>query len=165
MCLYDALSNTYQYHLLLVIEISLNKRILFILFYMVEAENELPYCLSLLNCPAVVCYLFLYSFIWPTTAFTWLTKVWTYNSLVFFTHHRTPPGAGFILEMGPTIFKLFKNTICISVCTLKCTKKSLIRFTPFIFSLNLSLIQNLKEALNMSSGMYSIKHLLEIMRL
>ncbi len=53
-----------------------------------------------------------------------------------------------------TIFKLFKNTICIGVCSLKCTEKGLIRFTPLHFSLNLSPIQNLKEALNMSPGIH-----------
>jgi hypothetical protein len=36
---------------------------------------------------------------------------------------------------------------------------------PSIFSLNLSPIKNLKEALNMSTGMYFNIHLLEIMRL
>ncbi len=37
---------------------------------------------------------------------------------------------GFILERGPTIFKLFKNTICKGVCTVKCTEKRFIPFTP-----------------------------------
>ncbi len=72
---------------------------------------------------------------------------------------------GFILERGPTIFKLFKNTICKGVCTVKCTEKRSTLLPPFIFSLNLSPIKNLKEALNMSTGMYCKIHLLEIMRL
>ncbi len=72
---------------------------------------------------------------------------------------------GFIQERGPTIFKLFKNTICKGVCTEKWTEKRFIPFTPppSIFFLNLSTIKNLKEALNMSTGMYCNIHLLEIM--
>ncbi len=35
---------------------------------------------------------------------------------------------GFILERGPTIFKLFKNTICKGACTLKCTEKCFIQW-------------------------------------
>jgi hypothetical protein len=60
---------------------------------------------------------------------------------------------GFILDRVPTILKLFKNTICIGMCTLKCTKKRFLPFTPSMFSLNLSPYAELKEALNMSPGM------------
>jgi hypothetical protein len=60
-----------------------------------------------------------------------------------------------IFERGPTIFKKFNNTVCIGLCKLKCTEKRFIPFTPSIFSLSLSPIQNLKEGLNMPPGMYS----------
>ncbi len=43
------------------------------------------------------------------------------------------------------------------MCTLKCTENCFIPFTPpppSIFSLSLSPIQNLKEALNMPPGIY-----------
>ncbi len=88
-----------------------------------------------------------------------------YNSLVFFPILGTLLVQGFNFERGPTILKLFNNTICIGVCTWKCTEKRFIPFTPSIFSLSLSPIQNLKEALNMPAGMYCTVHLLEIMRL
>jgi hypothetical protein len=82
-----------------------------------------------------------------------------HNSLVFFylTYLGTSPGAGF--QNGDLQFsKLFKNTICIGVCTLKCTAKLSSLLPPSIFSLNLSPIQNLKEALIMSPGMYTLYH-------
>ena len=76
-----------------------------------------------------------------------------YSSLVLFTYLRTSHGAG--LQFS----KLFKNTICKGVCTVKCTEK---RFIPSFFFLNVSPIKNLKEALNISTGMYCNTHLLEI---
>jgi hypothetical protein len=59
------------------------------------------------DCLAVVCHRFLYSFICaPTTAFTWLSKFYTYNSLVFFLSIQGPLLVqGFIFERGPPIFK------------------------------------------------------------
>jgi hypothetical protein len=71
---------------------------------------------------------------------------------------------GFIFEGDLQFSKLFKNTICKGVCTVKCTEKRFIHFTPLHFFLNVSPIKNLKEALNMSTGMYYNIHLLEIMR-
>jgi hypothetical protein len=73
---------------------------------------------------------------------------------------------GFIFEGDHLQFsKLFKNTICKGVCTEKCTEK---RFFPFLppsfFFLNVSPIKKLKEALNISTGMYCNIHLLAIMR-
>ena len=56
-----------------------------------------------------------------------------YNSEVFFTYLEPLLVQGFVLERGPTVFKLFKNTICIGVCTLKCTEKRVIHFTPLHF--------------------------------
>jgi hypothetical protein len=73
-------------------------------------------------------------------------------------------GQGFIFEGDLQFLKLFKNTICKGVCTLKCTEKRFIPFTPSFFFLRVSPIKNLKEALNMSTGMYCNIHLLEIMR-
>ncbi len=112
------------------------------------------------NCPAVVSHLFLYSFICtPATAFTWLSKFCTLQlSSVFL-----PTYLGTLLVhfwKGTYNFqKLFKNTIYIGVCTLKCTKKMFHPLQPpFIFSL-------LKEALNMPPGMYCIIRLSGMMRL
>ncbi len=48
---------------------------------------------------------------------------------------------GFIFERGPTIFKIFKNTICTictGLCKLKCPEKRFIPLPPSIFSLSLS---------------------------
>jgi hypothetical protein len=88
-----------------------------------------------------------------------------YSSLVLFTYLRTIHGAGLHFWRGPTIFKMFKNTICKGVCTVTCSEK---RFYPFLppsfFFLNVSPIKNLKEALNISTWMYCNIHLLEIMR-
>ncbi len=61
--------------------------------------------------------------------------------------------------------KFLKNTIYIGLGKLKCSEKRFIPFTPSIFSLSLSSIQNLKEDLKMPSEMYSTIHLLEIMLL
>jgi hypothetical protein len=60
--------------------------------------------------------------------------------------------------------KLFKNTVCNGVCGVKCTENVLSLLPPSFFFLNVSPIKNLKEALNMSTGMYCNIHLLEIMR-
>ena len=72
---------------------------------------------------------------------------------------------GFIFEGDLQFSKLFKNTICKGVCTVKCTEK---RFIPYYLppfsSFNVSPIKNLKEAPNKSTGMYCNIHLLEIMR-
>ncbi len=58
-----------------------------------------------------------------------------HNSLVFFTYLGALLVQGLIFERGPTIYKKFKNTICTGVCTLMCTEKRFIHFTPSIFSL------------------------------
>ncbi len=50
------------------------------------------------------------------------------NPLVFFTHLCI--SQGFIFEGDLQFLKLFKKTICKGVCTLKCTKKRFIPFTP-----------------------------------
>jgi hypothetical protein len=76
--------------------------------------------------PSVVCYLFLYLFICaPTIAFTWLST--------FCTLHLSSTFQGFIFEGGLQFSKLFKMTICKGMCTLKCTGKRLITFTPLHF--------------------------------
>ena len=48
--------------------------------------------------------------------------------------------------------------------TVKCIEKRLTRLPPSIFFLNVSPIKNLKETLNIYTGMYCNIHLLEIMR-
>ncbi len=113
--------------------------------------------------PSVVWYLFLYLFICaPTTAFTWLSTFCTLHlSCTFYLSQDTSWVQGFIFGGDLQFSKLFKMTICKGMCTLKCTKKRVILFTPSICSINLSPIQNLKEALNMSTGMYWNIHLLE----
>ncbi len=119
------------------------------------------------DCPAVVCHMFLHSFICALiTAFTWLSKVWTSQLSIqqcFFYLSWTSPGAGFHFWKGTYNFQ--NCLICIGVCTIKCTEKRFIPFTPTIFPLNLSPMQNLKEALNMSPGIYCIIRLSENMRL
>jgi hypothetical protein len=56
-----------------------------------------------------------------------------YNFLVFFTYLGNSPLQGFLFERDLQFSKLFKNTICIGVCTLKCTEKRFIPFTPLHF--------------------------------
>ncbi len=87
-----------------------------------------------------------------------------HNSLVFLLILGPLLEHGFIFERGPTIYKIVSEYICTGVCTLMCIK-NLSSLLPPIFSLNLSPIQNLKEALIMSPGMYCIIRLSEIMRL
>ncbi len=119
------------------------------------------------DCPVVVCHLFLYSFICaPTTAIDLLSKFCTLQLFNGFIYLGTSPWCRVSFLKGDLQFtKLFKNKICTGVCTLKCTEKRFIPFTPYIFSLNVSPIQNLKEALNIFPGMYCIICLSEIMRL
>ena len=114
--------------------------------------------------PSVVCYLFLHLFICaPTIAFTWLSTFCTLHlSSTFYLSQDTIWVQGFIFEGDLQFSKLFKMTICEGMCTLKCTEKHLITFTPSIFSLSLSPIQNLKEAMPMTHQMYSIVHLSKI---
>jgi hypothetical protein len=98
----------------------------------------------------VVWQLFLYLFICvPTTAFTWLSTFCTWHlSSTFYLSQDTSWVQGFIFEEELQFSKLFKMTICKGMCTLKCTEKRVILFTPPTFcSINLSPIQNLKEAL------------------
>ncbi len=65
----------------------------------------------LVKYPAVVCHLFLYSFICaPTTAFTWLSKVWTSQlSSVIFTYLGTSPGAEF--HFGKVTYNFQKKIV------------------------------------------------------
>ncbi len=52
---------------------------------------------------------------------------------------------GFIFERGPTIFKVFKEHNLYRFVQIKVHWKTFNPFSPSIFSLSLSLIQNLKE--------------------
>ncbi len=120
---------------------------------MVEAENELQYCLSYLGWSICCLLLFFYLFICaPTTAFTWLSKFFTLN--ISSTFHLTVQG--YIFEGDLQVSKLVKMTIFKGMCTLKCTKNVSSLIPPSICSLNLSPIQNLKEALPMPRRMYSM---------
>ncbi len=117
---------------------------------MVESENELPYCLYLLVCTAVVCHLFLYSFIQYVHQQMHSLDC---QKFVHTTYLGTSPGAGFRFGKETYNFQIvweYNLYRCVH------TEKSLIRFTPLHFSLDLSSIQNLKKAMNMSPGIYSI---------
>ncbi len=90
------------------------------------------------DCPAVVCHvchLFLYSFICAqTTAFTWLSKFCTLQlPSVFYLSWELCWCRVSFLKGDLQFSKLFKNTICIGVCTFKCTEKHFIPFTPLNF--------------------------------
>ncbi len=56
-----------------------------------------------------------------------------YNSLVILSISGPFMVQGFIFEGNLQFSKLFKNIICIVVCTLKCTEKLFIPFTPLHF--------------------------------
>jgi hypothetical protein len=129
---------------------------------MVEAKNELPYCLSQLGLSSC---LFAICFCIPSYVRQQLLSLYCQN----FVHYNSQCLQCFLSILGTLLVQGFifgrGPTICIGVCTLKCTEKLFISFTPSIFSLSLSHIQNLKEALNMPAEMYCTIHLLEIMRL
>ncbi len=82
--------------------------------------------------PSVVWSLFLYLFICaPTTAFTWLSTFCTLHfSSTFYLSQDTSWVQGFIFEGDLQFSKLFKMTIFKDMCTLKCTEKYVILFTP-----------------------------------
>jgi hypothetical protein len=82
--------------------------------------------------PSVVCYLFLFLFICaPTTAFTLLSTFCTLHLFsTFYLPQDTSWVQGFIFEGELQFPKLFKMTICKCTCTLKCTQKRVILFTP-----------------------------------
>ncbi len=84
---------------------------------------------------AVVCHLFLYSFICAlATAFTWLSNFFPFNSLVFFNLSWELSWCRVSFLNGDLQFsKFLKNTICIGLCKLKCTEKRVIPFTPLDF--------------------------------
>jgi hypothetical protein len=85
-----------------------------------------------------------------------------HNSIVFFTYLGNSPCAGFHFWKGAYNFQIcIRTQFFKGVCTLKCTEKHFIPLTPSIFSLRLSPIQNLKEALNIPPWMYCTIHLLE----
>ncbi len=71
---------------------------------------------------------------------------------------------GFIFEGDLQFSKLFKNTICSCLHSKVHWETFYPFYPPSFFSLNVSPIMNLKEALNISTGMYCNTHLLEIMR-
>ncbi len=105
---------------------------------MVEAENELTYYLSLLDCPAVVCHLFLDSFIAHQQLHSLDCQKIRHTTLycsVFLPILGPLLVQGFILERGPTIFKLFKNTICNRCVHIKVHWKKFNPFYPPPFSL------------------------------
>ena len=116
--------------------------------------------------PSVVCYLFLYLFICaPTIAFTWLSTFCTLHlSSTFCLSQDTIWVQGFIIEGDLQFSKLFKMTICKGMCTLKCTEKRVILFTPSILLHKFVPHTEFKGSSDMSTGMYCNTHLLEIMR-
>jgi hypothetical protein len=79
--------------------------------------------------PSVVCYLFLYLLVCALlTAFT--TLIALHLSSSFYLSQDTSRVQGFIFEGDLQFLKLFKMTICKGMCTLKCTEKRVILFTP-----------------------------------
>jgi hypothetical protein len=117
-----------------------------------------------------VCYLFLYLFICAPQLHSLDCQHFVhYISLVLFTFLMTPHGCRVSFLKGTYNFlfsKLFKMTICKGMCTLKCTEKRVILFTPLhLLNKFVPPIQNLKEALPMTHRMYSIVHLSKIIRL
>ncbi len=115
--------------------------------------------------PSVVCYLFLYLFICaPTNAFTWLSTFCTLHlSSTFCLSQDTIWVQGFIIEGDLQFSKLFKMTICKGMCTLKCTEKCLITFTPLHFLPWFVPHTEFKGSPEFPVRMYPTIHLLEIM--
>ena len=115
---------------------------------------------------AVVCHLFLYSFICAATnAFTWLSKFCTIQiSNVFYLSWELSWCRASVLKGDLQFSKFFKNTICIGLCKLKCTEKRFIPLTPLLFLPEFVPHTEFKGRPEMPSRMYSTIQLLEIMR-
>ncbi len=89
-----------------------------------------------------------------------------HNSLVFFTYLGNAPGVRFHFWKGTYTFQNCFRTLLVYVWVHQSALKNVSSLLPpYTFSLSLSPIQNLKEALNMPPGMSSTIHLLEIIRL
>jgi hypothetical protein len=116
--------------------------------------------------PSVVCYLFLYLFICvPTTSCTWLSTFCTLqlSSTIYLSQDQSWCRASFL--KGIYNFQNCLRIQFVKVLHNKVHWKTLHPFYhPSFFFLNVSPIKNLKEALNISTGMYCNTHLLEIMR-
>jgi hypothetical protein len=96
---------------------------------MVEAENELIYCLSYLGW-SICCLLFVsVSLHMCTNNCTHLIVTILYITYLYLSQD-TSWVQGFIFEGDLQFSKLFKMTICKGMCTLKCTEKRVILFTP-----------------------------------
>jgi hypothetical protein len=61
------------------------------------------------------------------------TRVYKFGHSTFYLSQDTIWVQGFIFEEDLQVSKLFKMTICKGMCTLKCTEKRLITFTPLYF--------------------------------
>ncbi len=116
--------------------------------------------------PSVVCYLFLYLFICvPTTSCTWLSTFCTLqlSRTFYLSQDQSRCRASFLKGTYN-----FQNCLRIQFVKVLYSKVHWKTFYPFyhpsFFFLNVSPIKNLKEALNISTGMYCNTHLLEIMR-
>jgi hypothetical protein len=101
---------------------------------MVEAENELPYCLSQLWLSSC-CFPFISAFLHMCTnnCFHLIVKILyitTLYSSVFLPILGTLLVQGFIFEGDLQFSKFFKMTSCKGMCTLKWTEKRFIPFTP-----------------------------------
>ncbi len=104
------------------------------------------------NGPSVVCYLFLHLFICaPTIAFTCCQHFVHYISLVLFTFLRTPYGCRVSFLKGTYNFQI----VCKGMCTLKCTEKRLITFTPLHFLPQFVPHTEFKGSPEFPLGMYS----------
>ncbi len=89
-----------------------------------------------------------------------------YNSLVFFYLSWELSWCRFSLLKGDLQFsKIFKNTICIGLCKLKCTEKRFIPFNPLHFLPYFVPHTENKGRPEYATWMYSNINLLEIMRL
>ncbi len=86
-----------------------------------------------------------------------------YISLVLFIFLRTPHGCRVSFLKGTYNFLNCEDDNLYRYVHIKVHWKMSSFLPPSICSINLSPIQNLKEALNMSTGMYCNMHLLEIM--
>ncbi len=136
--------------------------------HLVEAENKLPYCLSYLGLSSC-CLPFVSVFLHMCTnnCIHLIVKILYITTLVFFYLSWDLSWRRVSFLKGDLQFsKLFKNTICRGLCTLKCTEKRFIPFTGPPFSPLICPPYRIlrKEALNMPTGMYSVIRFSEIMR-
>ncbi len=102
---------------------------------MVEAENELPYCLpQLVFSSCCLPFVFVFLHMCTNNCFHFIIKIlYIQLSSVFYLFWELSWCRVSFLKGDHQFSKFLKNTICIGLCKLKCTEKRFIPFTLLHF--------------------------------